>query len=326
MPDEIEIELDLEPTTPDPKETKIIVDKDGGEGGSNKPVTADDLLDLQKELDAAKADRDRARRGEVAATAKVAEVERDSTAKIASEIDKRIAEQETTLTAALAGAQSEIESCRTLAAKAMEEGKWQEAAEANENLGDAKARLRDLNQQKGYLERAKADAKTQAEAPKAPQLGAKTQSWIAQHPRFNSDPEYRAAALYGHEKAIRAGLVPDTDEYFEAVELVTGDRKAEAKVEDKNTGSGSGEGAGGKSPASGENRRSEAAPVTRRATPNGSGAGGGKQTIKLSGDQVEAADSLFGDPTVPTLYIKDPKERYTYWHNQQERLKTEGRI
>lgn len=324
MPDDFEIELDLTTPNPEAEKTKIIADKDGGETG-NKPVSAEDLLDLQKELEAAKAEAKRAKSGENAAHAKVAEVERESSTKIASEIEKRISEQETTLTAALAGAQSEIESCRALAAKAMEEGKWQEAAEANENLTDAKVRLRELTQQKGYLERAKAEAKVQAEQPKAPAVGARTQAWIASHPRFNTDPEYRAAALYGHEKAIRAGLIPDTDEYFDAVELVTGDRKApETKViEEPNTDLG--EGGRGKSPTNGESRQSGVAPVTRRVAPSPQG-NGGKQVIKLSGEQVEAADSLFGDPTNPTLFIKDPKERYTYWHNQQERLKQEGRI
>lgn len=325
MPDEFEIELDL---IKDP-ETKEKIDKaapkDGGEGGS-KAVSAEDLLDLQRELEAAKADRDAAKRGEHAATAKVAEVERTSSEKIVLEVTARIAEQETTVETALASAQSEIESCRTLAAKAMEEGKWQEAAEANENLTDAKVRFRELTHQKGQLAASKERIKAEAAKPKAPAVGNRTQSWIAAHPRFNSDSVYRAKALLAHEEAVRDGLSPESDEYFERVELATGDRKAkvEKTVEKDDDKDDLGEGGRGKSPTGGEPRQSGAAPVTRRASPTPSA--GGKQVIKLSGEQVEAADSLFGDPTNTTLYIKDPKERYTYWHTQQARLKEEGRI
>lgn len=319
MPDDFELTIE-EPKTPD-NEIPVKVDS-GGEGDGGKPVSATDLLDLKKELEAAKADARRARDGETAATARTAQVEQEGSAKLKTELEQRISEQEATLDTAITSAQSEVESYRALAAKAMEEGKWAEAAEANENLGDAKARQRDLSTQKNNLASYKEKVKAEAVAPRAPAVGAKTQSWIAAHPRFNTDSVYRAEALLAHEKAIKAGIAPESDEYFEQVELATGDRKkVEPKVDpvvDK-----SGEGGDGKTPAKAE-ATPGVAPVTRRAgTPNSPAQA---RTIKLTGDQVEAADSLFGDPTNSIMYIKDPKERYTYWHSQQERLKSEGRL
>lgn len=324
MPDEFELDL-----TTDPKDPTVVSDKGGGEGVSgsapgNKTVSAEDIDDLRKELLAAKDETKRAYSAKTEAERRSTEIERDSSVKLTSEIEKRIDEQEVTLTAALASAQSEIESARSLAAKAMEEGKWSEASEANEAMTDAKVRLRELTQQKGHLTRAREQVKLDAETaktPKGPAVGNRTQDWIAKHPRFNTDPVYRATALLEHERAIAAGITPESDEYFQRVELATGDRKAEIKVE--KTPIANGEGGDGAPPARAETPQSGVAPVTRR-TPQVPNNAPGK--IKLSGEQVEAADSLFGDPTSPLMYIKDPKERYTYWHQQQERLKSEGRL
>ncbi len=321
MPGDIELDLD-DPIT---KSDDIIVSPKGGgegtqpEGSNSKAISADDLANLQKELQAAKDEARREREGRTGAETRAAEAERTSNQKLQTEVEKRIDEQSNTVDTALLGAQSEVDSFRALAAKAMEEGKWTEAAEANENLGDAKARLRDLTYQKQQLAVAKVEA---AKAPKpapASNVGARTASWIASHPRFNTDPEYNSAAMAAHYQALHDKVAVESDEYFKRIEEATGDRaKVEVKAADENTDNRE----GGKVQADGE-RPSGPAPVTRRAP---AGAAPGPKKITLSGDEVERADELFGDPTNTLMYIKDPKERYTYWNSQKERLKADGRL
>jgi hypothetical protein len=51
-----------------------------------------------------------------------------------------------------------------------------------------------------------------------------TQLWIQAHPRFLSDPQYNAAAMFAHYHALRCGFVADTTDYFQHIELFTGDR------------------------------------------------------------------------------------------------------
>ena len=330
MPGAIELELDeIIKSIPDPEDIKP--DKSGGEGGKTpaakivaddtddkggRAISAEDLAELQKELQAAKDDAARERQSRATAETRTAEVERTSHQKLQSEIEKRIEEQTNTVATALLSAEGEVASFRALAAKAMEEGKWAEAAEANENLADAKMRHRDLSYQKQELARAAETAK-RTPAP-TPSGQTKTQSWIAAHPRFNTDTSYNAKAMAAHYAAVGDGIAPESDEYFKRIEEATGDRKIEPKPEPKPNGEGGREAA----QADGETRVSGPAPVTRRAIP--SSPGSGPRKITLTGEEVEAADSLFGDETNPLMFIKDKAERYTYWHSQKERLRAKG--
>lgn len=307
-----EVEIELDPTfkvTPASTET-VIETEAPTEGGA---VSSDDILALKQELEAAKAEREAAKRGETVANARVAQTEqqaRENAGRLHNEISTRLAEQAATIESGILSTQGEIDALRTSAAKALEEGRWADASQANEDLADAKLRLRELTYQKGEVARY---AETAKNPPKQPQLHAKTQAWIDSHPKFVNDPVYRQQALLGDAKARAAGLTPDNDKYFEMVEMETGDRKPETNT--------SPEPATTRTPAASP----AVAPVTRRASATGGNDGGGRQVIKLSAEQVEAADSMFGDPSSP-MYIKDPKERYTYWHSQSVRLKAEGRI
>ena len=339
MPDDFELEIE------DPKNPEIIVDNSGGEGGSkaaatgSKAVTAEDINALKAELEAAKADSARRKTSEDAAHAQVADVTRQSQETIrqrTSEIEQRIDEQIGTVKTAILSATSEVEQAKARYAASIADGKWAEAADANEAMQDAKIRLRDLSYQDQQLGQAKTRAKAEAERPVTTGVPSKTLAWIKSHPKFDQtsgqfNQGYYNKAMAAHFAALDAGVQAESDDYFKRIEEATGDRQREVRVDDttKNTNTGEGE-ARGKSPADGGDNTSRnssgVAPVTRRASGNGGTDGSGRKVIKLSGDQVEAADSLFGDPSNTLMYIKDPKERYTYWHTQQERLKSEGRI
>lgn len=326
MPDDIELELPEDPAT-------LVVegkpnDKSGGEG-DKKPnggngshaITADEILALKTELEAAKAERQRESTARQTAETRAAEVERTSHTQRQTELQQRLAEHASTLTTAIASAQSEIETAEALAAKAMEEGKWQEAAKANRTMAQAEARFNQLQDEKARIEGAIEQAK---KAP-APQTQTKTQAWIAAHPRFNTDTAYNAKAMKEHYACVADGVAPESDEYFRRIEEATGDRKVETKEPPKEPAVRGGEGDGEAAQSDGVNRQAGPAPVTRRAT-GSDGERPGSKKITLSGEEREAADSLFGDPTQPLVYIKDPKERYIYWYQQKDRLKSEGRM
>lgn len=300
-----------------------ITPNSGGEGVKNqsdKAISEDDILDLKRELEAAKAEREAAKRGETAAHQRTAEVERtarDTTQRLSTEVTTRLVEQANIVDSGITSTQGEIDALRDSAAKAMEEGRWADAAKAQEDISDAKLRMRELTFQKGEIARYQENAK-KAPVQQQPQVGTKTQAWIASHPKFNTDKVYRAKALLAHEECEAEGIPIESEEYFKKVEEMTGDRKAEAAPAapiDKKETPGANDNDGG--------TRFSGAPVQRRA-PSGNG-DGNRKTIRLSAEQVEAADAMFGEPGT-AMFIKDPKERYTYWHSQTERLKTEGRI
>lgn len=311
-----EVEIELDPTF-----KTTITNKDGGEGTEidsdagdhgGGAVTAEDILALKEELEAAKAERDAAKNRESTANARVSQTEqqaRENATRLATEVNTRLEEQSAAIESGIVSTQGEIDALRNAAAKALEEGRWGDAAQANEDLADAKLRLREFSYQKGEIARHREAEKTR---PKAPQLHPKTQAWIDSHQRFVSDPIYRQQALLGDAKARAAGLTPDSDKYFEMVEMETGDRKPETNNNEP-------------PPKKESSPSASVAPVSRRSGGSDGGNGGGRQTIKLSSEQVDAADSMFGDPSSP-MYIKDPKERYTYWFKQTERLKSEGRL
>ena len=319
-----EVEIELDPTF---TRTPANTDKSGGEGASSlfqddgdKAITDDDIIALRDELKAAKAEAKRNSEGRVASEARASQTEakaRENANRLAAEVNARIADQKSAIESGLIATQGEIDSLRDVATKALEEGRWGDAAKAQEDMADAKLRLREFAYSKGEIARQEVAARNRP-APTAPAVSSKTQAWIASHPRFNTDSVYRATALLAHEKAVTEGIPIDSDEYFERVEMATGDRTAAAPTKEV-----TGEGEGERSPT--VTKQSGVAPVTRRSASSSSPSSSGRQTIKLSGDQVEAADSMFGDPS-SLMYIKDPKERYTYWHTQQERLKAEGRM
>ncbi len=315
-----EVEIELDNTL---IRTPGTIEQDGGEGAKSGAISDDDLKAMRADLEEARKQRDAAKRGETVANTRVAQTEqqaREQQARLANEVNARIEDQSLTVESGLVAAQGEIDALRDSLAKALEENKWADAARLQEEMGDAKLRMRELTYQKGELARAK-DAAVKAVKTPAPQgngVGTKTQEWIAQHPKFNTDPVYRAQALYAHEVAVAEGKTIESPEYFQKVEEMLGERKVANEDE------------GGARRQANDNDdepppQRGVAPVQRRQSNGSDGNSGGRRTIKLSSEQVEAADAMFGDPTNP-MYIKDAKERYTYWHTQTERLKSEGRL
>jgi len=99
--------------------------------------------------------------------------------------------------------------------------------------------------------------------------------WIRQHPDYARDPNLNRKMLAAHNLAVSDGLVPDTDEYFEAVETVLRLRNAGAAQQQEEPRA--------------RQSAPPAAPSSRAAATNG---GGTSNRVRLSAEEVEMAEMM----------------------------------
>jgi hypothetical protein len=119
--------------------------------------------------------------------------------------------------------------------------------------------------------------KIQTAERQVPGFSAKTQDWIAKHPRFNTDDEYQAAAYASHNIAIKKGYTPESDAYFE---FVNG-RLAKQFPDNEDD----------PPPPPTQQKQSTAAPPSRSSNTNARAGANGK-TVRLSAEQLEAAEFM----------------------------------
>lgn len=328
MPKDPEIEiLDDEDK---PKGIELDLEDESGGGGIRKSASVSDddvaklVADLKAQKTAAEAEAKRHKNDASTARSRVAEVEgkvRETETRLTGEVEGRLKAQEDTIVAGISSVEGEIKALRDNVAQLQAEGKWTEAADAIEAMTDAQARKREFASQKAQIDNYRTNLKAQPKTPVAdtsPKVSDATAEWIARHPKFNTNRVYNAKVMAAHMEAVEElGLAPDSDEYFNHIETSIGERKPQVTEDDD------AEVIAPRKPAV-KTRVDVAAPVQRRAeqingtqrTPN---------KITLSGEEVEQADSLFGEPGT-SLYIKEPKDRYKYFWDQKTRLQGEGRL
>jgi hypothetical protein len=130
----------------------------------------------------------------------------------------------------------------------------------------------------------------------APQFTPKTQAYIDANPWFTDDPDAKATAVRAHEIAVRRGLQPDTQQYFDHVTRVVKAAHPE-HFEDADD-----------EPEVEQPRRSPAPPVAaaRRTVP---GAPAGRITAHLPAHLVELCKQNDWDiKTYTANYIRRQKE------------------
>jgi hypothetical protein len=160
---------------------------------------------------------------------------------------------------------------------ASEAGDWATAGKAMTAQAAAQAR-------KLQLENGKEELEAKAKAPKpqpvtqtdpvemlASQLSPTSAAWVRSHPQFARDPVQYKRMIAAHSLAEADGLKPDTDEYFASIESTLRIRKPEPAQTETDT------------PLS-----NAAAP--RKPPPSAPPSRGGGNTIRLSADEVEAAE------------------------------------
>lgn len=176
---------------------------------------------------------------------------------------------------------------------AMATGDHAAAADAQEAIADAKAKLLQLENGKAALQD---QAKNQRMHPQqmppsvdpvealASQLSPRSAAWVRAHPEYARNPRLMQKMVAAHNLVTADGIAPDSDEYFDAVEQTLGVRNApSASV------------AAAEAPMS-----AAAAPSQRRSSPaaapvsrSGTGTGGGSpNVVRLSADEREMAQMM----------------------------------
>lgn len=174
---------------------------------------------------------------------------------------------------------------------AMATGDYSAAADAQEAMADAKAKLLQLENGRAALqEQAKNPRIHPQQIPAydpvetlASQLSPRSAAWVRAHPEFARNERLTQKMVAAHNLVTADGVQPDTDEYFETVERILGVQAPAASV------------AAAEAPMS-----AAAAPAQRRSSPaaapvsrSGTGTGGGSpNVVRLSADEREMAKMM----------------------------------
>ena len=174
---------------------------------------------------------------------------------------------------------------------AMASGDYAAAADAQEAMADAKAKLLQLENGRAALqEQAKNPRIHPQQIPAydpvetlASQLSPRSAAWVRAHPEFARNERLTQKMVAAHNLVTADGVQPDTDEYFETVERILGVQAPAASV------------AAAEAPMS-----AAAAPAQRRSSPaaapvsrSGTGTGGGSpNVVRLSADEREMAKMM----------------------------------
>lgn len=174
---------------------------------------------------------------------------------------------------------------------AMASGDYSAAADAQEAMADAKAKLLQLENGRSALqEQAKNPRIHPQQIPAydpvetlASQLSPRSAAWVRAHPEYARNERLTQKMVAAHNLVTADGVLPDTDEYFETVERILGVQASAPSA------------AAAEAPMS-----AAAAPTQRRSSPaaapvsrSGTGTGGGSpNVVRLSADEREMAKMM----------------------------------
>jgi hypothetical protein len=117
-------------------------------------------------------------------------------------------------------ATNEVTVARDKLKAAYESGDPDKITEAQEALTDAKLRMKDVERLKPSLQDAETGVQhtQQAQAPAVPAPDQKAEAWRQKNEWFGADEEMTALALGLHEKLVRSGVDPRTDDYYRRID------------------------------------------------------------------------------------------------------------
>jgi hypothetical protein len=278
-----------------------VIDDEDGHTGNGTAVSDDDIRAmlatersekraLKAELDAERSGRNRAETG-------------------------RYDAEEQAVAARLDNAEATALALRKAYSDALAEGRYDDAAEANDQMADLRAKQQADRQYKSWLAGEKARTARAAVPPAddgidLAQYSPAQRKWIKANPEFMDDPKIRARTFAGHQLAVADGIAVDSPEYFEVIDAtVNPRRRGEREADDAGPG---------------RQNRDIDMPVTRRSAVTREGA----KAVKLSADEMEAADITNSD--TPVQGRKDSNGnwipgRYERYAMQRERLRQQGR-
>jgi hypothetical protein len=120
--------------------------------------------------------------------------------------------------------------------QAYDSGDSEKIAEAQEALTDAKMRLKEVERFKPSLQDKEEGVQTKQQVPEQtpvrPQVDQKAETWRAKNKWFGEDEEMTALALGLHEKLVRSGTDPNSDDYYRQIDTTMRKRFPEAFEDD----------------------------------------------------------------------------------------------
>jgi len=134
-------------------------------------------------------------------------------------------------------ANNELVSAKEKLKQAYESGDSDRITEAQELLTDAKLKIQQYSRFQPSLqnenEGVQPQQQVQAPAQSAPAIDPKAESWKQQNTWFGTDEEMTALALGLHEKLVRSGVDPRSDDYYRQIDKTMRKRFPEAFEDDE---------------------------------------------------------------------------------------------
>jgi hypothetical protein len=116
-------------------------------------------------------------------------------------------------------ANAELAAAKEHLKQAYESGDSSSIADAQEEMTDAKFKLRDYQNYKPALQATESSVETQQQTQATPQaVDPKAEEWRKDNTWFGADPEMTASALGLHEKLVRSGVDPRSEDYYQRVD------------------------------------------------------------------------------------------------------------
>jgi hypothetical protein len=115
--------------------------------------------------------------------------------------------------------ETEVSAAKNKLKQAYESGDAELIAEAQEALTDAKIKLKEYEYRKPSLQSNEESVKSEQQVQAAPQVvDPKAAKWRETNTWFGADPEMTASALGLHEKLVRSGVDPRSEDYYQRVD------------------------------------------------------------------------------------------------------------
>lgn len=176
---------------------------------------------------------------------------------------------------------NELDTAKAKLKSAYESGDSEAIANAQEELTDVKLKLREYERAKPALQDDENSVENTQQVQEAPrrtvQPDPKATEWAKKNTWFGSDEEMTALALGLHEKLVRSGVDPTSDEYYRQVDTTMRKRFPEEFVDDEPQTTEQAK------PASRTKAANVVAPATRSTAP---------KQIRLTATQVALAKRL----------------------------------
>jgi len=181
-------------------------------------------------------------------------------------------------------ANTELASAKERLRQAYESGDGSLIADAQEAMTDAKLRLRDYQNYRPSLQPEESSVETQQQTQTAPRvLDTKAEAWREKNTWFGADPEMTASALGLHEKLVRSGVDPRSEDYYQRVDATMRKRFPEYYEEEQPQSRETEAETKDSEPKSPRKAASNVAPVTRSTAP---------RQVRLTATQVNLAKKL----------------------------------